>query len=137
MRHFIGSAPVCFGKILLPPLVILLCGGLLLAQAHPPKYDSATEIKMKGIVDDLKLPPKGQEKEVAHLLLKSGDDMIDIYLCPKSFIDAMGVTFSKGDSIAFTGSKVKQDGTDVILARELVKGQDTLVLRDDKGKPVW
>jgi hypothetical protein len=25
----------------------------------------------------------------------------------------------------------------MILAREVVKGNDTLVLRDDKGKPVW
>jgi hypothetical protein len=25
----------------------------------------------------------------------------------------------------------------VILARELVRGTDTLVLRDEKGKPVW
>jgi hypothetical protein len=47
------------------------------------------------------------------------------------------VTFSKGDEIAFTGSKVKQDGADMVLAREVVKGQDTLTLRDDKGKPVW
>jgi hypothetical protein len=69
--------------------------------------------------------------------MKNGDDMIDIYLCPKSFMDDMGVTFTTGDEIAFTGSKVKLDGADMVLAREVVKGQDTLVLRDDKGKPVW
>jgi hypothetical protein len=49
----------------------------------------------------------------------------------------MGVGFSKGDEIAVTGSKVKQDGADLVLAREVVKGNDTLVLRDDKGNPVW
>jgi hypothetical protein len=114
----------------------LLCS-VVSAQAHPPKYDPATETKMKGVVEELKLPPKGQEKEAAHLLIKNGDDMIDIYLCPKSFMDDMGVTFTKGDEIAFTGSKVKQDGADLMLAREVKKGQDTLVLRDDKGNPVW
>ena len=36
-----------------------------------------------------------------------------------------------------TGSKVKQDTSDIILARELVKGTDTLMFRDGKGKPVW
>jgi hypothetical protein len=45
--------------------------------------------------------------------------------------------FSKGDQIVVTGSKVKQDGADLVLAREVVKGNDTLVLRDDKGNPVW
>jgi len=138
MRLFSGSTPVCLDKaFLLAILAIFGCVGVSAAQAHPPKYDPATEIKMKGVVDDMKLPPKGQEKEVAHLLMKNGDDLIDIYLCPKSFMDDMGVTFSKGDAIAFTGSKVKQDGADLILAREVVKGQDTLILRDDKGKPVW
>lgn len=133
-----GSSAVPFGKVsLLPILAVLLWSGLSTAQTHRPKYDPATETKMKGVVEELKLPPKGQEKEVAHLLTKSGDDMIDIYLCPKSYMDDMGVTFSKGDAIAFTGSKVKQDGADLILAREVVKGQDTLVLRDDKGNPVW
>jgi hypothetical protein len=46
--------------------------------------------------------------------------------------------FSLGtDEIALTGSKVKQGEADLILAREVVKGADTLVLRDDKGNPVW
>jgi hypothetical protein len=49
----------------------------------------------------------------------------------------MGVSFAKGDEIALTGSKVKQDAADLVLAREVVKGSDTLVLRDDKGNPVW
>jgi hypothetical protein len=60
-----------------------------------------------------------------------------VYLCPESFLADMGVSFSKGDAIALTGSTVKQDGADLILAREVVKGNDTLVLRDDKGSPVW
>jgi hypothetical protein len=49
----------------------------------------------------------------------------------------MGVTFKKGDEVALTGSKVKQDTSDLVLAREVVKGTDALVLRDEKGVPVW
>ena len=45
--------------------------------------------------------------------------------------------FAKGDEIAVTGSKVKLEALDVILARQLVKGTDTLLFRDDKGNPVW
>jgi hypothetical protein len=123
------------------PAFALLCTVPLLAQknqqTNPPKYDVHTETKMKGTVEEVKLPPKGSEKEVAHLLVKTGADTADVYLCPASFLDDMGVSFSKGDEIAFTGSKVKQGEADLILAREVVKGTDTLVLRDDKGKPVW
>jgi len=69
--------------------------------------------------------------------VKNGTEIVDVYLCPKSFLEEMGVSFSKGDQIVVTGSKVKQDGADLVLAREVVKGNDTLVLRDDKGNPVW
>jgi len=106
-------------------------------ETSPPKYDPHTETRMKGTVDEVKLPPKGSEKEAAHLLVKNGPDTVDVYLCPKSFLADMGVSFSKGDAIALTGSIVKQAGADLILAREVVKGNDTLVLRDEKGSPVW
>jgi len=106
-------------------------------QANALKYDPHTEAKIKGIVEELKLPPKGSEKEAAHLLLKDGADNVDVYLCPKSFLDDMGVSYSKGDEVALTGSKVKQGEVDIVLAREVVKGNDTLVLRDEKGNPVW
>jgi hypothetical protein len=49
----------------------------------------------------------------------------------------MGVAFSKGDEITVTGSKVKQGEKDTVLAKQAEKGNDTLVLRDDKGNPVW
>jgi hypothetical protein len=102
-----------------------------------PKYDPQTEAKAKATVEEVKLPPKGSEKEIVHLLVNVGAEKQDVYLCPKSFLDDMGVSFAKGDEIVITGSKVKQDDADLLLAREVVKGTDTLVLRDDKGKPVW
>jgi len=107
------------------------------AASKGPKYDLQTETKLKGTVDELKFPPKGSEKEIAHLMLKSGSDTADLFLCPKSFLDDMGMAFNKGDELTLTGSKVKQDGADIILVREIVKGNDTFVLRDAKGSPVW
>ncbi len=49
----------------------------------------------------------------------------------------MGLSFSKGDEIAVTGSKVKQGDADLVLARAVDKGNDTVTLRDNKGTPVW
>jgi hypothetical protein len=101
-----------------------------------PKYDAQTETKIKGTVEDVRLPSGA--KEIVYLLMRSGTDpTVEVYLCPKSFLNDMGVTFAKADQITVTGSKVKQGDADIILAREVVKGTDTLVLRDDKGKPVW
>jgi hypothetical protein len=129
-----------FWKLIFPAIVLLGTLPLVAQKAQetrPPKYDVHTETKMKGTVEDVKLPPKGSEKETAHLLVKTGTDTVDVYLCPKSFLDDMGVSFSKGDEITLTGSKVKQGEADLVLAREVLKGTDTLVLRDEKGNPIW
>jgi len=129
-----ASNPVSFRTLILAFLTLLLGSAFSIAQAGP-KYDTSTEAKFKGTIEELKLPPK--DKDIAHITIKSGTDTFDLYLCPKSFIDDMGVSFAKGDEVAFTGSKIKQGDADMILAKEVVKGTDTLVLRDDKGNPVW
>ncbi len=102
-----------------------------------PKYDPATEGKFKGVVSELKFVPPTGGKPVAYLTLKSGSDALEIFLCPKKFLDDMGVEFKADDQIEVTGSKVKQDGAELTLAREVVKGGDTLTLRFKDGKPAW
>jgi len=102
-----------------------------------PKYDLHAEMKTKGVIDEVNLLPVGTRKDFRELTIKDGDTTIQIYMCPKPFEDEMGITFSKGEQIAVTGSKVKYQEADVILARELIKGEDTLLFRDEKGAPVW
>ncbi len=128
---------------LLEACLLLMCASLTPAQkAAPnegtgPKYDVHSEIKTKGVVDEVKMLPFGSRKDVTQLTIKSGDDKVFVYVCPKAFQEEMGIIFNKGDEITVTGSKVKLEGSDVILARELIRGTDTLMFRDDKGGPVW
>jgi len=125
------------------PLFLLGCVNSAFSQREPPsyaslpKYDFHTETKTKGVVEEVNLLPMGTRKDFTELIIKSGDYKVHIYVCPKPFQEEMGISFSKGDEVAVTGSKVKQEASDVILARELVKGTDTLSFRDDKGNPVW
>ena len=88
--------------------LVVSVGAQKAARPVPPKYDLQTETKIKGTIEEVKLPPKGSEKEIAHLLVKNGADTVDVYLCPKAFMDDMGMEFSKGDEISLTGSKIKQ-----------------------------
>jgi hypothetical protein len=122
-------------------VIVVVCAFPLIAEkpqdSHRPKYDLTTESKMKATIEEVKLPAKGSEKEIAHLLVKIGTDTFDVYLCPKTFLDDMGVNFSQGEEIVLTGSRIKQGEAELILAREVVRGNDTLVLRDAKGNPIW
>jgi hypothetical protein len=123
--------------------LLLCCSGTAMSQkvvpadTALPKYDLQTESKTKGVVEEIKLIPWGAKKEISELIVKVGDDKVRISVCPKPFQDEMGITFNKGEEIAITGSKVKQEGAEVILAREMVRGPDTLMFRDNKGNPVW
>jgi hypothetical protein len=129
-----SSAPIYHRLLKLAAVVFLASSAF--AQA-PPKYDPATEAKFKGTVEELKMVPPTGGKPVAYLVLKSGPDAMQIFLCPKKFLDDMGVDFKANDEIEVTGSKIKQDGADLTLAREVVKGGDTLTLRFKDGKPAW
>ncbi|HLH07695.1 MAG TPA: hypothetical protein VKW78_10690 [Terriglobales bacterium] len=127
-----------FRRVLCVVSVSLLLAGAAFAQAAAtPKYDVSTETKLKGVVEDFQLLPPSGPKPQARLVLKSGTEDVQVYLCPKSFLDDMGVTFKKGDEIQVTGSRVKVDGSDLTLAREVTKGEDKLILRFDNGKPAW
>ena len=117
-------------------LAVVLCTISVFAQA-PPKYDPATETKLKGVVEELKFVPPSGGKPLAYLVIKSGADTLQVFLCPKAFLDQMGATFNPQDKVEITGSKVKQDGEDLILAREVDKGDDMLTLRFKDGKPAW
>ena len=107
----------------------------------PPKYDPATETTVKGTVGELKLVPPTGGKSIVYLVTKTGPDKekdtVQIFLCPKSFLDQMGIAFKTDEAIEVKGSKVKQDGADLILAREMVKGGETLTFRFPDGKPAW
>ena len=88
-------------------------------------------------MQELKFVPPTGAKPFAYLVVKSGQDTVDVFLCPKSFLDDMGTSFKPADQVEVTGSKVKQDGGDLILAREVTKGDDVLTLRFKDGKPAW
>jgi DNA/RNA endonuclease YhcR with UshA esterase domain len=100
------------------------------------KYDLKTEKKVKGIVQEMKQVGQGHAA-LMHLVIKTGTETVEVYLCPQHFIKDMGIELKAGDEVEITGSPVLDNGVSVILAREIDKGTDSYVLRDDKGLPVW
>lgn len=106
------------------------------AQA-PPKYDPATETTLKGTVEELKLVPPSGGKPMLYLVVKAGAQNVEVMLGPKSFLDDMGAAYKPSDAVEITGSKVKQDSGELVLARQVTRGDDVLTLRFKDGKPAW
>ncbi len=102
-----------------------------------PKYDVASETTLKGTIAEVKQIDSAKGASAIHLMVKTGEQVLEVFLCPNAFLQEMQMGFAQGDQVQVTGSKVKVDETEVVLAREVTKGNDTLILRDKKGAPVW
>jgi hypothetical protein len=129
-----ASGPIYDRLLKLAAIVFLATSAF--SQA-PPKYDPASETKLKGAVEQLRLVPPSGGKPVVYVVMKGSPDGPEVFLCPKKFLDEIGVEFKANEEIEVTGSKVKQGGADLILAREVVKGGETLTFRFKDGKPAW
>jgi hypothetical protein len=60
-----------------------------------------------------------------------------VHVAPELFLKELDMGFNKGDQLEIVGSKLKIDGVDEVLAKEITRGDNTLTLRDKKGVPVW
>lgn len=109
-----------------------------------PNYDPATEITVQGIVEEvlqISGPMEGMGRMHSmggtHLSLKTDKETLDVHIAPSHFLEQSKFAFAKGDQVEITGSKVKVQGSEAFLAREVKKGDKALTLRDARGVPRW
>jgi hypothetical protein len=144
-----------FASVLISVVVLFLAsagfaqmgtGGGMGQGMHMPKYDPATVVTVKGTVQEVQEgmmqsgrmgQMKGMDHMGLHLILKTDSASLTVLVGPSSFVKEKNFTFTKGDQIEVTGSKVKYDSADAVIAREIKKGDKTLTLRDEKGVPEW
>jgi len=94
-----------------------------------PQYDLHAETAIKRVIDEVNLLSLGTRKAFGEPIIKNGDDKVHMYLCAKPFQAEMGISFKKGGQIPGATSKVKQDLSALVLARELVKDVGMLCSR--------
>jgi DNA/RNA endonuclease YhcR with UshA esterase domain len=119
-------------------LLILATQTILAAQKVAntgPKYDVANEVKIKGVVEDIREVPGNFEG--THLVVKTDTGTVLVHVAPADFLKEMDTSFKKGDVVEVIGAKAPDATEPEILAREITVGTNTTTLRDDKGIPVW
>jgi hypothetical protein len=126
-----------WSNVLLTAAVLALTIPAAIAQSASktgPKYDSASEAKIKGVVEDIR-EPGGLEPTL--LLVKTESKTVLVYVAPAAFLKEIETSFSKGDQVEVVGCKSLNGSDEEILAREITDGSNTFTLRDDKGVPIW
>lgn len=123
------------------PFVVAVAGLLLTvgwAQTTSktgPKYDVKNEVKIKGVVEEIRQVPGPFEG--THLVVKTDTKTVLVHVAPADFLKEIDTSFKVGDQVEVTGCKAPDTSEEEILAREITVGQNTATLRDDKGVPVW
>ncbi len=134
-------------------LAAVLLGGVLAApparaQAPPapappakapatraPEYDPKAEVTVKGVVEDFHESKTRGDHPGLHVILKTETETVEVHACPVRFMSELEFTIEKGDTLTVIGSRPEAGG--IVVARELTKGQTSLILRDKTGAPVW
>lgn len=81
-------------------------------------------------------PMKGMHYGV-HVLVKANTETISVHLGPGWFVENQDVKIAPNDKIEVKGSRIIFEGKPAIIAAEVKKGEDVLMLRDVNGFPVW
>ncbi len=124
------------------PLAVVCLGAAVaaapaLAQAPPraPEYDAGAEVTVRGEVTEIHESKVATDHPGLHLVLKNEDETVEVHACPVRFLNELEFEVAVGDKLVVIGSRPRK-GT-VIVAREITKGQLSLILRDKNGVPNW
>ena len=72
-----------------------------------------------------------------HVTLKTTQETLSVHLGPEWYISGQDTKIAPGDSVEVKGSRVTFDGNPAIIAAQITKGAEVLLLRDDRGFPAW
>ena len=72
-----------------------------------------------------------------HLLVNTGKETVEVHLGPSWYLEDLDFVITPEDKIAIKGSRINIDGEPTIIASEIKKGSESLMLRDENGFPLW
>lgn len=98
-------------------------------------YNSADEITVTGTVQEVQEfdCPVSEGELGSHLLLKTSNGAVLVHLAPVRIMSGQQLSFAPGDQLKVIGAKVRVAGKSGIIAREIVRGNEDLVFRDNAG----
>ena len=129
------------GKCLLQVVAALAVAALFVTTAgarDPSRIAPPPEKTYAGTVEEV----TQHRCEICHcvelsLILKTDNGRIEARLGPQSFFAEHDYYIVRGDSLTLTGIPFTERGKNIVLANEVRRGGEYLVLRGKFGKPMW
>jgi hypothetical protein len=118
--------------------LVILVVLLFSPQRRAPAYNSAAEVTLHGVVQDVRnfyCPISGDEG--THLTVATGNSVVEIHAAPSRFLLGKHLEFARGDQVDVIGSSIFYHGHEALIARTIIRGTQTVAVRKTNGKPLW
>jgi DNA/RNA endonuclease YhcR with UshA esterase domain len=101
-------------------------------------YATANEITTSGTVDDVQefFCPVSEDRGT-HLVLKTDRGTMLVHVSIARFMRDHQLTLNRGDRLQVTGAKVRFQGKEGLIARQIIRGEEVFSFRDASGRPLW
>lgn len=113
-------------------------GGWGTGTAYGRMYDAKTVETIRGqVVSVERFTPMPGMYAGVHLMVKTEKETMSVHLGPEWYIERQDIKIEAKDSVEVKGSRVTFAGKPALIAAEVKKGDEVLVLRDQAGIPAW
>jgi len=98
-------------------------------------YDPAKEVVVKGVVEKVWdfACPESDGAVGRHMLLRTSQGHMQIHMAPERIMRHQPLTLTVGDQVEVVGSQVHVWDRNDVLAREITRGTEMMLLRDRQG----
>jgi hypothetical protein len=101
-------------------------------------YDRENIVTLAGTVDAVEeVTPRKEMSPGIQVKVKTKEETLVVHLGPVWFIKEQDMKITEGDPVEIRGSSVLFDGNPVVMAAEVRRGEEKLILRDKNGFPLW
>jgi hypothetical protein len=113
-------------------------GGWGAGTPYARMYNTNTLETIAGeVVSVDKIMPEKNMSYGVHIVLKAEAETIPVHLGPVWYIENQDVKIEATDKVEIKGSRITFEGKPAIIAKEVKRGDEVLILRDENGFPVW
>jgi hypothetical protein len=113
-------------------------GGWGMEGAYGRMYDLARVETISGEVEKVEqlTGMRGMSAGI-HILVKTDKESLPVHLGHVWYIERLDIKIEPGDKVEVKGARITFQGKPALVAAEVKKGDDVLVLRDPTGFPAW
>jgi len=99
-----------------------------------PTYNAMTEARVEGTILEVQefYCPVTDDRG-SHLVVKTTSGPVLVHVGIARTLRAHNITFSAGDRVEVLGSAFRHNKVNSLIAREIIRGNETFTLRDAKG----